>query len=89
VVGYGRLRAFGVAFLTGLVEPVGGLFGSTLVSVAEPLMPWTLGFAAGAMIFIISDEVIPETHRGDNPRLATHALMSGIVVMLALDTALP
>ena len=89
VIGYGRLKAFGVAFLTGLVEPVGGLFGSTLVSVAVPLMPWTLGFAAGAMIFIISDEVIPETHRGAHPQWATYALMVGIVVMLLLDSALP
>jgi len=89
VIGYGRLKAFGVAFLTGLVEPVGGLFGSTLVSVAVPLMPWTLGFAAGAMIFIISDEVIPETHRGAHAQSATYALMVGIVVMLLLDSALP
>jgi len=88
VIGYGRLQAFGVAFLTGLVEPVGGLFGSSMVSLAEPLMPWTLGFAAGAMVFIISDEVIPETHRGDHKNLATFALMLGVVVMLALDTVL-
>jgi ZIP family zinc transporter len=64
VIGYSRLRAYTVAFLTGLVEPVGGLVGSALVTLAEPLIPWTLGFAAGAMIFVISDEVIPEMHRG-------------------------
>lgn len=88
VIGYGRLQAFSVAFLTGLVEPVGGLFGSSMVSLAEPLMPWTLGFAAGAMVFIISDEVIPETHRGNYKTLATFALMLGVVVMLVLDVVL-
>jgi ZIP family zinc transporter len=85
VIGYGRAQAFFIAFLTGLVEPVGGLFGSSMVSLAEPLMPWTLGFAAGAMVFIISDEVIPETHRGDYKTLATFSLMLGVVVMLVLD----
>ena len=88
VIGYGRLQAFGVAFLTGLVEPIGGLFGSSMVSLAEPLMPWTLGFAAGAMVFIISDEVIPETHRGNHKTLATFSLMLGVVVMLVLDVLL-
>ncbi len=62
--GYTRMQSFLVAFVTGLAEPLGGLFGSAAVSLAAPLMPWTLGFAAGAMLFIISDEIIPETHRG-------------------------
>jgi ZIP family zinc transporter len=88
VIGYTRLKAFLVAFLTGLVEPVGGLFGSALVSLAVPMMPWTLGFAAGAMVFVISDEVIPETHRGEHKHLATFSLMVGVVVMLLLDAAL-
>lgn len=88
VIGYGRLKAFGVAFLTGLVEPVGGLFGSAMVSLAEPLMPWTLGFAAGAMVFIISDEIVPETHRGNYSLLATFSLMVGVIVMILLDIVL-
>ena len=88
VIGYSRLKAFGVAFLTGLVEPVGGLFGSTMVSLAEPMMPWSLGFAAGAMVFIISDEIVPETHRGNYSLLATFSLMIGVVVMVLLDMAL-
>ena len=88
VIGYGRLKAFGVAFLTGLVEPVGGLFGSAMVSLAEPLMPWTLGFAAGAMVFIISDEIVPETHRGNYSLLATFSLMVGVAVMVLLDVLL-
>lgn len=81
-------QSFGVAFLTGLVEPVGGLLGAGAVSLAEPLMPWTLGFAAGAMLFIISDEIIPETHRGGYQNLATFSLLGGFAVMMFLDATL-
>jgi ZIP family zinc transporter len=86
--GYSRRQAFGVAFLTGLAEPVGGVFGSAAVSLAAPLMPWTLGFAAGAMLFIISDEIIPETHRGGFQTVATFSLMVGFAVMMFLDATL-
>jgi len=81
-------QSFGVAFVTGLVEPVGGIFGAAAVSLAEPLMPWTLGFAAGAMLFIISDEIIPETHRGGYQSLATFSLLGGFGVMMFLDATL-
>ncbi len=87
-VGYPRLQAFLVAFLTGLAEPIGGLFGSAAVSFAAPLMPWTLGFAAGAMMFVISDEIIPETHRGSFRNLATFALLGGFAIMMYLDATL-
>ncbi len=87
-VGYSRWHAFLVAFLTGLAEPIGGLFGSAAVSVAAPLMPWTLGFAAGAMLFIISDEIIPETHRGGLQQLATFSLLGGFAIMMFLDATL-
>lgn len=87
-VGQTRLRAFAVAFLTGLAEPVGGLFGSAAVSVASPLMPFTLGFAAGAMLYIISHEIIPETHRGVHRTLATFTLLGGFCVMTTLDATL-
>lgn len=87
-LGYSRWTAFGVGSLTGLVEPVGGLFGSVAVSIAAPLMPWTLGFAAGAMLFIISDEIIPETHRRGLKGKATFALLGGFALMMYLDAAL-
>lgn len=87
-IGYGRTKAFLLAFLTGLVEPAGGLLGSTAVSMAAPLMPWTLGFAAGAMLFVISDEIIPETHRRGYATIATFSLMGGFVVMMFLDATL-
>ncbi|HTN34897.1 MAG TPA: ZIP family metal transporter, partial [Marinobacter sp.] len=66
----------------------GGVFGATLVWLAEPIMPWTLGFAAGAMLFIISNEIIPETHRGKDKTLATFSLLIGFVIMMFLDTTL-
>ncbi len=82
---YGRLRAFAIATATGLVEPVGGLFGATAVAVAEPLLPWGLAFAAGAMLYVISHEIIPETHRRGFQNEATTGLTIGLVVMLFLD----
>lgn len=85
---HSRLKAFGLALLTGLIEPVGGVFGASLVWLAEPMMPWTLGFAAGAMLFIISDEIIPETHRTRYKTVATFSLLIGFVVMMFLDATL-
>ncbi|MGB5694269.1 MAG: ZIP family metal transporter [Polyangiales bacterium] len=87
-VGYSRSGAFAIALLTGLVEPIGGLFGSAAVSLAAPLMPFTLGFAAGAMLFIISDEIIPETHRRGYENLATFSLLAGFALMMYLDATL-
>jgi ZIP family zinc transporter len=55
---------------------------------AEPVMPWILGFAAGAMLFIISDEIIPETHRRNFETHATFALIAGFVIMMLLDATL-
>ncbi len=86
--GYARAAAFGAAALTGLVEPVGGLVGSAAAGLAAPALPWTLGFAGGAMLFVISDEVIPETHRRDSATHATFALMGGFAVMMFLDATL-
>ncbi len=87
-LGYSRLTAFGLAALTGLAEPLGGVFGAAAVSLAAPLMAGTLGFAAGAMLFIISDEIIPETHSRGHENLATFTLLGGFAVMMYLDAAL-
>ena len=83
--GYGPRRAFGIALLTGLVEPVAGLLGAAALVVAQPLLPWGLAFAAGAMLYVISHEIIPETHRHGHQRRATAGLAVGLVVMLFLD----
>ncbi len=85
---YSRGKAFAVAALTGLVEPVGGLVGSAAVGIAGPALPLTLGFAAGAMLFIISHEIIPETHRSEHATHATFSLLAGFVVMMFLDATL-
>ena len=84
-INYPKTQAVLVGSLTGLVEPIGGAFGAAAVWLADPLMPFTLGFAAGAMLFIISDEIIPETHRGGYEDLATFSLLGGFAVMMFLD----
>mgnify|MGYP006435627477 CR=1 FL=1 len=83
--GYGRLRAWSIAALTGMVEPVGGLLGAGLVTLSEPLLPWGLAFAAGAMLYVISHEIIPETHRSGHQKKATAGLAVGLGLMMFLD----
>ena len=83
--GYSRVRAFAIAGATGLVEPVGGLLGAGVVTASQPLLPWALAFAAGAMLYVISHEIIPETHRRGHQKTATLGLSIGLVLMLFLD----
>lgn len=86
--GYSRNQSAGIAFLTGLVEPVGGLLGSSAAWFASALLPGILGFAGGAMLYIISDEIIPETHRKGHETIATGSLMVGVALMLVFVTML-
>ncbi len=81
-------KVFMVALLSGLVEPIGGVIGVGLAQIAEPLLPIGLSFAAGAMLFVISHEIIPETQKGAASKAATHALMVGFVIMMFLDNVL-
>jgi len=83
---YSRGKSLWYATLTGLVEPVGGLLGAALVSASSMFLPWGLAFAAGAMLFIVSDEMIPESHRKEFAREATLGLIVGFIVMMFLDT---
>lgn len=87
-LGYNRWKALGYAALTGLVEPVGGVLGVASVTVFQQILPIGLAFAAGAMLFVISDEIIPETHSKGKSRIATFGVMVGFVVMMALDNLL-
>ena len=87
-IGRGRGVAFAIGALTGLIEPIGGLLGVTVAVLFEPLLPWALLFAAGAMIYVVSHEIIPETHSRGNQRGATAGLMVGLVLMMLLDVAL-
>ncbi|HLC19146.1 MAG TPA: ZIP family metal transporter [Thermodesulfobacteriota bacterium] len=85
---YSKSKALFIPLLTGLVEPVGGLIGAGLVTVARPVLPWGLAFAAGAMLFVISDEIIPESHRKGFEKEATFGVMIGFVIMMFLDVTL-
>ncbi|AUN94114.1 ZIP family metal transporter [Pseudazoarcus pumilus] len=86
--GYGRGLAFGVAVLSGLVEPLAAIVGSMMVAVSAALLPWGLAAAAGAMLFVVSHEIIPESHRRGHETLATAGLLIGFVTMMLLDTLL-
>ncbi|MBV7540552.1 ZIP family metal transporter [Acidovorax sp. sic0104] len=86
--GYRRSLAVGLGMASGLVEPVGAVLGAAVVSYSASLLPWGLGFAAGAMLFVISHEIIPESHRKGHEAWATGGLMVGFVIMMLLDTAL-
>ena len=85
---YSALSAFGVSLLTGLVEPLGGLIGAGTVQVAQFILPWGMAFAAGAMLFVICDEIIPETSRKGYEQEGTLGIMIGFVVMMFLDISL-
>ncbi|HEX8309433.1 MAG TPA: ZIP family metal transporter [Allosphingosinicella sp.] len=88
-IGYGRGRAILAALASGLVEPVGGFIGVATVAAVASLLPWALGFAAGAMIFVVSSEIIPHTHReGGGAGIATAGLMIGLAAMMFLDITL-
>lgn len=83
--GYDSKRAIGYATLTGLVEPVTGLLGVSLVVVFGPLLPMGLAFAGGAMLYVLIDELIPESHRRGHDRVATFGTVAGFVLMTALE----
>lgn len=85
---YSNAYAIWVSLLTGLVEPIGGVIGAGVVSIANFILPWAMAFAAGAMLFVISDEIIPESHRKGLEKEGTIGVMVGFVVMMFLDIAL-
>lgn len=86
--GYGRRFAVAIAALSGLVEPLAALAGSMMVSLSTALLPWGLAIAAGAMLFVVSHEIIPESHRRGHETLATTGLIGGFIAMMLLDTLL-
>ena len=81
-------RTFVCAMLTGLVEVVGTLIGYFAVSIASAILPFALAFAGGTMLYVISDEMIPETHAHGSERGATYALLAGFCIMLISDVLL-
>ncbi|GKS83173.1 ZIP family metal transporter [Acidovorax sp. SUPP1855] len=87
-VGYGRWMSAGLGVVSGLIEPVAAVMGVALIGLSASLLPWGLAAAAGAMLYVISHEIIPESHRKRHEAFATGGLMLGFVVMMLLDTAL-
>jgi len=83
-----RLYAAVAGIRAGVVEIPVALVGAIAVTLVQPLLPYAMGFAAGAMLFVISDEIIPETHTRGNERIATLGTVGGAIVMLYLDVAL-
>ena len=83
--GVSKKRTLLIAALTGLVEVVGTLIGYLAVSVSEAILPFALAFAGGTMLYVISDEMIPETHAHGAQRGATYSLLAGFALMLCMD----
>jgi len=86
--GLSRLKAFNYGQLSGLVEPIAAIFGAYLVLIITPLLPYALSFAAGAMIFVVVEELIPASQQGRETDLSTIGAMIGFAVMMILDVAL-
>ncbi|CAL8300832.1 unnamed protein product [Lota lota] len=86
--GMSTWRAFWYGQLSGMVEPVAGLLGAVAVVLAEPLLPYALAFAAGAMVYVVVDDIIPEAQVSGNGKLASWTSILGFVVMMSLDVGL-
>lgn len=86
--GMSRLKAFNYGQLSGAVEPIAGVLGALLVLSVKPILPYALSFAAGAMIFVVVEELIPEAQAGDETDLSTVGAMIGFATMMLLDVSL-
>ncbi|KAM8730209.1 zinc transporter ZIP11 isoform 3-T3 [Acanthopagrus schlegelii] len=86
--GVSAWKAFWYGQLSGMVEPVAGLLGAFAVVLAEPLLPYALAFAAGAMVYVVVDDIIPEAQISGNGKLASWTSILGFVVMMSLDVGL-
>ena len=85
--GLTRLKSFWYGQISAIVEPVSAVIGAGAVMAAKPLLPYALAFAAGAMIFVVVEEVIPESQRNNNTDLATGGAILGFLIMMILDVA--
>jgi zinc transporter, ZIP family len=85
--GMSRWKAFSRGQASAIVEPIAAIVGAGATFFATPLLPYALSFAAGAMIFVVVEELIPESHRGENADLSTMSAMIGFTLMMVLDVA--
>ncbi len=83
--GISHRRTFLIALATGAVEVIGTLLGYFAVTVSSAILPFALAFAGGTMIYVVSDEMIPETHSHGNERMATYSLIIGFITMMIMD----
>ena len=86
--GLSSAKSFWYGQLSGFVEVLAGVMGAAIVFVAQPILPYALAFAAGAMIFVVTEEVIPESQSSGDSNIATIGLMAGFTIMMILDVAL-
>jgi ZIP family zinc transporter len=86
--GMSRRKCFWYGQLSAIVEPIGGVLAAALVIVMKPILPYALAFAAGAMIYVVVEELIPEAQRGEDTDTATIGAMLGFALMMTLDVAL-
>ncbi|MCL4122524.1 UNVERIFIED_CONTAM: hypothetical protein GTU68_003902 [Idotea baltica] len=86
--GVSRLKSFWYGQLSAIVEPIAAVLGALAVSFFTPILPYALAFAAGAMIFVVVEEVIPETQRDKYTDIATLGFIGGFIVMMSLDVGL-
>ena len=86
--GFSKMKSWKWGQLSAIVEPIFAVIGAAFVILVYPILPYALAFAAGAMIFIVVEEVIPESQRGGNVDIATMGLIIGFIVMMSLDVSL-
>ena len=86
--GLSRRKAFGYGFLSGVVEPLGAAATILLTAWVTPILPYILAFAAGAMIYVVVEELIPEAQAGDHSNVGTIGAALGFALMMLLDVAL-
>ena len=86
--GMGKWKAFFYGSMSGIVEPIFGILTVLSAGSITPLMPWLLAFAAGAMLYVVTEELIPEAHLGSHSNIGTLGVMAGFLIMMVLDVAL-
>ncbi len=86
--GLSKKESFWWGQLSAMVEPIAAVLGAATIVYADPILPYALAFAAGAMIFVVVEELVPEAHRGKNGDIATMGVMLGFTIMMILDVAL-
>ena len=86
--GYSRLKSFIIGSLTGIVEPLAAIIGVIMITSMKKILPFSLSFAAGTMIYVVVNELIPESHKNNNSNLVSMSFLIGFIIMMFLDVFL-